>query len=137
MTVGLTRVDAPGGGIVVNARRTHPELIAPAPGGPRHKAMDGSRSQRDTPRTTPTDFSRRDSAMPILSCPGDKTPDDGAAVTLSTDRPASDDALRRELAAGWPRWGERNRAREALLQAHHRRLLLVGLDEAPAKASGR
>lgn len=122
MTVGLTRVDAPGGGIVVNARRTHPELLAPAPGGPRLRRLRKAGWNRPDARTTPTGFSRRDSAMPILSRLGANAPHDGRTVTVrgrrairpDRDAPAATPELRREqLDRELSEWAAERRQRRA------------------------
>lgn len=87
----LTSGDDRVGGKLMNARRTHPELIEPAPGEPRRKGDGRIPLARETPCTTPTDRSRRDSAVPILSRPGADV-----RASADRDRPAPTPELRRE-----------------------------------------
>lgn len=87
MTVGLTRVDAPGGSILwIAGNGTGSEMSSAS-----RSRLDGPIGVGYPSRTTPTDVTRRDSAVPILSCPG-------ARVRASTDRdrPAPTAELRRE-----------------------------------------
>jgi len=99
-TRALTRANRTGRGTMLTARNgTGPEMS-----GPSRSRLDESRSQRETPRTTPTVSARREDAVAILPCLSTTVRADAAPVTQRRD---DDDALRRELAAGWPRWGQK------------------------------